>query len=141
MIKEFKKFISRGNVLDLAVGVIIGGAFSSIVTSLVNNIFTPIIGIIVGGRDFSNLSINVGSAKIMYGAFIQSVIDFLIISICLFIIVKFVNKITEDIQKLEKKGKKEEEKKAVVAKSNEEILLEEIRDLLKEDKKGKVKKC
>lgn len=141
MIKEFKKFISRGNVLDLAVGVIIGGAFSSIVTSLVNNIFTPIIGIIVGGRDFSNLSINVGSAKIMYGAFIQSVIDFLIISICLFIIVKFVNKITEDIQKLEKKDKKEEEKKAVVTKSNEEILLEEIRDLLKEDKKGKVKKC
>lgn len=141
MVKEFKKFISRGNVLDLAVGVIIGGAFSSIVTSLVNNIFTPIIGIIVGGRDFSNLSINVGSAKIMYGAFIQSVIDFLIISICLFIIVKFVNKITEDIQKLEKKDKKEEEKKAVVTKSNEEILLEEIRDLLKEDKKGKVKKC
>ena len=141
MVKEFKKFISRGNVLDLAVGVIIGGAFSSIVTSLVNNIFTPIIGIIVGGRDFSNLSINVGSAKIMYGAFIQSVIDFLIISICLFIIVKFVNKITEDIQKLEKKDKKEEEKKAVVTKSNEEIILEEIRDLLKEDKKGKVKKC
>lgn len=141
MIKEFKKFISRGNVLDLAVGVIIGGAFSSIVTSLVNNIFTPIIGIIVGGRDFSNLSIKVGSAKIMYGAFIQSVIDFLIISICLFIIVKFVNKITEDIQKLEKKDKKEEEKKAVVTKSNEEIILEEIRDLLKEDKKGKVKKC
>ena len=68
MFKEFKKFIARGNVLDLAVGVIVGGAFSSIVTSLVNNIFTPIIGLIVGGVDFSSLSITFKDTKIMYGA-------------------------------------------------------------------------
>ena len=94
MLKEFKKFIARGNVLDLAVGVIVGGAFSSIVTSLVNNIFTPIIGLIVGGVDFSSLSITFRDTKIMYGAFIQSVIDFLIVAFCLFIVVKTVNKVT-----------------------------------------------
>ena len=90
MLKEFKKFIARGNVLDLAVGVIVGGAFSSIVTSLVNNIFTPIIGLIVGGVDFSSLSITFRDTKIMYGAFIQSVIDFLIVAFRLFIVVKAV---------------------------------------------------
>ena len=94
MFKEFKKFIARGNVLDLAVGVIVGGAFSSIVTSLVNNIFTPIIGLIVGGVDFSSLSITFKDTKIMYGAFIQSVIDFLIVAFCLFLVVKAVNKVT-----------------------------------------------
>ena len=94
MLKEFKKFIAKGNVLDLAVGVIVGGAFSSIVTSLVNNIFTPIIGLIVGGVDFSSLSITFRDTKIMYGAFIQSVIDFLIVAFCLFIVVKTVNKVT-----------------------------------------------
>ena len=88
MIKEFKKFISRGNVLDLAVGVIIGGAFSSIVTSLVNNIFTPLIGVLFGGVDFSGLALTIKDSKIMYGAFIQSVIDFLIVAFCLFIFVK-----------------------------------------------------
>ena len=105
MIKEFKKFIARGNVLDLAVGVIVGGAFSSIVTSLVNNIFTPLIGLIMGGVDFSNLSITFKDTEIMYGAFIQSVIDFLIVAFCLFIIVKFVNRLT--CKKEEKKGRKE----------------------------------
>lgn len=94
MLKEFKKFIARGNVLDLAVGVIVGGAFSSIVTSLVNNIFTPVIGLIVGGVDFSSLSITFRDTKIMYGAFIQSIIDFLIVAFCLFIVVKAVNKVT-----------------------------------------------
>ena len=94
MFKEFKKFIARGNVLDLAVGVIVGGAFSSIVTSLVNNIFTPLIGLILGGVDFSNLSITFKDTKIMYGAFIQSIIDFLIVAFCLFIIIKIVNKLT-----------------------------------------------
>ena len=80
-ISEFKKFIARGNVIDLAVGVIIGGAFSSIVTSLVNNILTPILGLVLGGVDFSNLSITFKDTKIEYGAFIQSIIDFLIIAI------------------------------------------------------------
>lgn len=124
VLKEFKKFIARGNVLDLAVGVIVGGAFSSIVTSLVNNIFTPIIGLILGGIDFSNLSITFRDTKIMYGAFIQSVIDFLIVAFCLFIVVKFVNRITT-------KKKKEAEVKDT--KSAELKTLEEIRDILKND--------
>lgn len=124
MINEFKKFIARGNVLDLAVGIIVGGAFSSIVTSLVNNIFTPLIGLILGGIDFSNLSITFRDTKIMYGAFIQSVIDFLIVAFCLFIVVKFVNRITT-------KKKKEEEKKD--NRSAELKALEEIRDILKND--------
>ena len=124
VLKEFKKFIARGNVLDLAVGVIVGGAFSSIVTSLVNNIFTHIIGLILGGIDFSNLSITFRNTKIMYGAFIQSVIDFLIVAFCLFIVVKFVNRITT-------KKKKEAEVKET--KSAELKTLEEIRDILKND--------
>ena len=127
MLKEFKKFIARGNVLDLAVGVIVGGAFSSIVTSLVNNIFTPIIGMIVGGVDFSSLSITFRDTKIMYGAFIQSVIDFLIVAFCLFIVVKTVNKVTH----------KKEEKTAKPVKSEELKTLEEIRDLLKNDIQSK----
>ena len=127
MLKEFKKFIARGNVLDLAVGVIVGGAFSSIVTSLVNNIFTPIIGLIVGGVDFSSLSITFRDTKTMYGAFIQSVIDFLIVAFCLFIVVKAVNKVTH----------KKEEKPAKPVKSEELKTLEEIRDLLKNDIQSK----
>lgn len=140
MIKEFKEFISRGNVLDLAVGVIIGSAFSSIVTSLVNNVLTPLIGMVFGGVDFSNLAITIGEEQVLYGAFIQSVFDFLITAFCLFIIVKFVNKINGNIKKINKKGKKEEEKKEEVPKKSDDIiLLEEIRDLLKENKKGKNK--
>lgn len=128
MLKEFKKFIARGNVLDLAVGVIVGGAFSSIVTSLVNNIFTPIIGLILGGVNFSNLSITFRDTKIMYGAFIQSVIDFLIVAFCLFIIVKMVNTLTH---------KKEEKKEEAPKKSAELETLEQIRDLLKNDVRKK----
>jgi len=141
VIKEFKKFIARGNVLDLAVGVIIGSAFSGIVTSLVNNIFTPVIGIVFGGVDFSHLSISIKDAEIMYGAFIQSVFDFLITAVCLFIIVKVVNKLNSDIKHLSKKdkNKKAEEKVEVPKKSDDILLLEEIRDLLKENKKGKNK--
>ena len=144
MLKEFKEFISRGNVVDLAVGVIIGAAFGNIVTSLVNNIFTPIIGIVLGGHDFSNLSITFRDAHIMYGAFIQSVIDFLINAVCLFIVVKIINNFNNGIHKLGKKGKeevKEEVKEEIKeeAKSEEVLLLEEIRDLLKKEKKGKSK--
>ena len=128
MLKEFKKFIARGNVLDLAVGVIVGGAFSSIVTSLVNNIFTPIIGLIVGGVDFSILSITFKDTKIMYGAFIQSVIDFLIVAFCLFLIVKAVNKVT---------NKDKEEKPKKVEESAELKTLKEIRDLLKDEVQSK----
>ena len=129
MLKEFKKFIARGNVLDLAVGVIVGGAFSSIVTSLVNNIFTPLIGLILGGVDFSNLSITFRNSKIMYGAFIQSIIDFLIVAFCLFLVVKTVNKLTHKREK--------EEKKSAPVKSEELKALEEIRDILKNDLQNK----
>lgn len=127
MFKEFKKFIARGNVLDLAIGVIVGGAFSKIVTSLVNNIFTPIIGLILGGIDFSGLSITFRDTTIMIGAFIQSVIDFLIVAFCLFIVVRTINKIMP----------KKEEPKKEVKKSDELIVLEEIRDLLKNDVSSK----
>lgn len=128
MIKEFKKFISRGNVLDLAVGVIIGGSFGKIVTSLVNDILMPLLGVILGGLDFSNLSLTVKDSKIMYGMFIQNVIDFLIIALCIFFIVKFVNKLF---------NKKEEIKEN--KKSEDIVLLEEIRDLLKSNKKKTTK--
>ena len=129
IINEFKEFISKGNVLDLAVGVIIGGAFQKIVTSLVNDVFMPILGIVIGGLDFTNLSIKFKDATINYGLFIQNIIDFLIMAFCIFIIIKLFNNIRK---KLEKKEEKKEEVKPV--KSNEEILLEEIRDLLKEKK-------
>jgi len=78
MIKEFKEFISRGNVIDLAVGVIIGGAFGKIVSSLVNDVLMPLIGVCLGGLDFKGLTINIGSASINYGMFIQNIVDFLI---------------------------------------------------------------
>ena len=123
MLKEFKKFIARGNVMDLAVGVIVGAAFSAIVTSLVDNILMPIIGVLTGGINFSTgLTIKVGDAVINYGAFLQSVIDFLIIAFCIFFIVKIFNKII---------GKEEK----TSAKAADVVLLEEIRDLLKEQNK------
>ena len=121
---EFKDFISRGNVVDMAVGVIIGGAFGKIVTSLVNDILMPIIGIILGGLNFSNLTIKINDAVISYGLFIQTIVDFLIIASCIFLMIKF----------FEKFKKKEEEKTVEVVKSDEVKLLEEIRDLLKKKK-------
>lgn len=121
--QEFKVFIERGNVVDLAVGVVVGTAFSKIVTSLVDDILMPIIGAIIGGLDFSNLTIKVGDSLIRYGSFINNVINFLIIAFCIFILIKFINKLT-------KKKDKKEEKQAKV-KSEEVLLLEEIRDLLK----------
>lgn len=127
MLKEFKQFISKGNVVDLAVGVIIGGAFGKIVTSLVNDIIMPLIGVIIGGINFTNLSIKIGESVIAYGSFIQNIIDFLIIAACIFVFVKFVNKLT-NLNKVEAKEepKKEEQKVAEDIK-----LLIEIRDLLK----------
>lgn len=124
MLKEFKKFISRGNVLDLAVAVIIGGAFGKIVTSLVNDILMPIIGVILGGLDFTTLILTVGESQIMYGVFIQNIIDFLIISLSIFVFIKIITKFNPP--------KKEEEKAPV--KSDEVVLLEQIRDLLKNKK-------
>ena len=123
LFEEFKTFIKRGNVIDLAVGVVIGGAFSTIVTSLVNDIIMPLIGVIIGGYDFTSLSIKVGDSVIKYGSFLQNIINFLIIAFCIFMDVKIMNKFLD-------KHKKEEKKEAP-KKSDEVILLEEIRDLLK----------
>ena len=128
MLKEFKEFAFKGNVIDLAVGVIIGGAFGKIVTSLVNDLIMPIIGVILGGINFENLKLlirpasnGMEEAAIKYGAFIQSVVDFLIIAVCIFLFVKLANTLTR---------KKEEEKKPEKP-SADVVLLTEIRDLLK----------
>ena len=123
---EFKKFIQRGNVIDLAVGVVIGSAFGKIVTSVVNDILMPIIGLLIGGIDFKNLSIKIKDATITYGAFIQNVVDFLIVAFFIFIFVRAINNIF--------KKKDEEETKEESKKSDEVLLLEEIRDLLKNKK-------
>lgn len=119
---DFKRFISRGNVVDMAVGVIVGGAFGKIVSSLVNDVIMPLVGIVLGGLDFSNLMIKFGDAHIKYGVFIQTIIDFLIISFCIFMMVKL-------FEKLKKKEERKESKEE--SKSDEALLLEEIRDLLK----------
>ena len=91
MLKEFKEFVMRGNVLDLAVAVIIGGAFGKIISSLVNDILMPLIGLVLGGIDFSGLSFTVGDAVVTWGAFVQAIIDFLIIAFVIFMIVKSAN--------------------------------------------------
>lgn len=124
MIKEFKDFIMRGNVMDLAVAVIIGAAFTAIVNSLVNDIIMPIIGAIIGGVDFTSLAITVGNATIAYGNFIQAIISFLLIALVLFLLIRAMNKMSR--------------KKEVAppppppGPTTEEKLLTEIRDLLRE---------
>ena len=123
-VNEFKSFISRGNVVDMAVGVIIGGAFGKIVTSLVNDILMPLIGTILGGLNFSNLSVKINDATIAYGSFIQSIVDFLIIAFCIFLMIKIFERFKH----------KEEQPDAPAKKSDEALLLEEIRDLLKKKK-------
>lgn len=133
MIKEFKEFISRGNVIDLAVGVIMGGAFGKIVTSLVNDIIMPLVGALIGGINFTNLSITIKDSNIMYGSFIQNIVDFLIIAVCIFIMVKLVNKLNS----IHKKKEEVEEKIEEVKKPDDVLLLEEIRDLLKKEKNTK----
>lgn len=125
MIKEFKKFIVRGNVMDLAVGVIIGAAFTAIVKSLVNNLINPFIGIFLGQVDFSNLVFKVGDATFKYGSFINSVINFLIIAFVVFLLVKAINKMMPA---------KDSSSEETPAPTNEEKYLSEIVDLLKKDK-------
>ena len=129
LLNEFKEFISKGNVIDMAVGVVIGSAFSKIVTSLVNDIIMPLVGVIIGGLDFTSLSIKIKDSEILYGSFIQNIVDFLIIAACIFTVIKIMNKF--------KKQKPEKEPKPV--ETPEDIkLLTEIRDLLKkENKKNK----
>lgn len=132
MIKEFKEFVLRGNVVDLAVGVIVGGAFGNIVSSLVNDILMPIIGVIIGGIDFSNLVLVIGNAKISYGSFIQNVVDFLIVAFCIFIFVKAINKLTHI-------RKKEEKKEEQTISESEIDILKDIREELKNQKHNQLK--
>ncbi len=120
MIQEFKAFIAKGNVLDLAVAVIIGAAFGAIVASLVDDIIMPIIGVILGGVDFTSLAIQVGEASINYGNFIQAIINFLIIAFVIFMIVRTA----------ESMKRKEEAPAAPTGPTTEELLIE-IRDLLR----------
>ncbi|HBJ2608514.1 large-conductance mechanosensitive channel protein MscL [Clostridium botulinum] len=127
MIKEFKEFAVKGNAMELAIGVVIGGAFGKIVTSLVEDIIMPLVGLLIGGIDFTglNFSMNLSGktvVSIKYGNFIQAAVNFLIISFSIFVFIKLINKF----------NKKEEEVKEEPKISNEEILLTEIRDLLKE---------
>ena len=129
MLKEFKAFALKGNVIDLAVAVIIGGAFGKIVTSLVNDLIMPAIGVLLGGVNFTDLkyvitpaSENIAEAAILYGAFIQSVVDFLIIAFSIFLFVKLLSA---------RKKKEPEAPPALPAPSQEVLLLEEIRDALK----------
>ena len=126
-LKEFKAFISKGNIVDMAVGVVIGSAFGKIVTSLVNDIFMPLIGIIIGGLDFTGLVIKVGDATINYGTFIQNVVDFLIVAVCIFFMIKI-------LAKFKKKEEVKEEEQAEVKEDEQVLLLREIRDLLKKNK-------
>jgi len=123
MLKEFKEFALRGNVLDLAVGVIIGAAFGKIVTSLVNDIIMPLIGLLLAGIDFKDLSFTVGDATVLYGSFIQTIVDFLIVAFSIFLFIRFFNRFKR------KEEEKVEEEMAVLSK--EEEILTEIRDLLK----------
>ncbi len=123
MLKEFKEFALRGNVLDLAVGVIIGAAFGKIVTSLVNDIIMPLIGLLLAGIDFKDLSFTVGDATVLYGSFIQTIVDFLIVAFSIFLFIRFFNRFKR------KEEEKVEEEVAVLSK--EEEILTEIRDLLK----------
>lgn len=126
VVSEFKEFISKGNIVDMAVGVIIGSAFGKIVTSLVNDIFMPLIGVIIGGLDFTSLTIKVGDAVISYGVFIQNIVDFLIIAGCIFLMIKILAKF--------KKKEEVKEEEPVVKEDENTVLLREIRDLLKKNK-------
>ncbi len=121
--REFKTFASRGNVIDLAVGVMLGSAFSAITNSLINDIVMPFLGIFTSQITFSDLTLTIGGAVIAYGNFIQAVLNFLVMSFVIFCMVKAINRLHR---------KKEEAPKAPPKPSNEEVLLAEIRDLLKE---------
>jgi len=118
-IKEFKEFAVKGNVVDLAVGVIIGGAFGKIVSSLVEDIVMPLVGTLMGGLNFAALTVRIGDATVKYGKFVQTCVDFLIIAWAIFMVVKIINRL------------KRSEPAAPPAPPRQEVLLEEIRDLLK----------
>jgi large conductance mechanosensitive channel len=126
MLKEFRDFIIRGNVLDLAVAVVIGAAFIAVVNSLVGDIVMPVIGVLIGGIDFSGLSITIGSAVISYGKFLQAVVNFLLIGFTMFLVIKSINSLQKRLIK-----PKEVTPPAIVT-PEDIVLLREIRDLLKQ---------
>lgn len=126
MWKEFKEFAFKGNIFDLAVAVVIGAAFSKIVTSLVENIITPIIVALTGKINISELHQKIGGVDLTYGLFLQSIIDFLLVSFSIFLVIRFLIKFK----------KKEEQVEEVIAIDKKEALLEEIRDLLREEKRA-----
>lgn len=132
---EFKEFISRGNVMDMAVGIIVGSAFTAIVTSLVNDLIMPLVGIITGGINISDLAVTVGTADLKYGSFLQAVINFLIISFVVFSMVKVMNAARAKAEALAGKKKAEEEKKEEEKPDPQIVLLTEIRDLLQKEEK------
>jgi large conductance mechanosensitive channel len=119
IVKEFREFAIKGNAVDLAVGVIIGAAFGKIVASLVGDVVMPLLGTLLGGLDFTGLAVQIGQAKILYGKFIQTCVDFIIIAWAIFLAVKVINRL------------KRKEEAAPAAPPRQEQLLEEIRDLLK----------
>jgi large conductance mechanosensitive channel len=121
MIKEFREFVLRGNVIDLAVAVVMGGAFGAIITSLVNDIIMPIIGVLMGGVDFSSLSVMVGDATIAYGKFIQACVNFILIALALFFVIKSINAV-----------QRKPKETAPAAPPEDIVLLREIRDALKQ---------
>ncbi len=141
MFKEFKEFISKGNVMDMAVGLVTGSAFTAIVTSLVNDVIMPAIGLLVGGLNFSDLKIVLRAATeeaeavtLNYGSFIQAVINFLIVAFVIFLVVKAMNKMRAAAEKLVKKEEEEKAEEAAAAEPPADIaLLTEIRDLLKKE--------
>jgi large conductance mechanosensitive channel len=122
IVKEFREFAVKGNVVDLAVAVIIGGAFGKIVTSLVSDIVMPLVGVLLGGVNFTGLAVKIGTASIQYGKFLQTCVDFLIIAWAIFIAVKLINRLKRETP---------QEEAAPPAPPRQEVLLEEIRDLLK----------
>ncbi|MHC0037983.1 large conductance mechanosensitive channel protein MscL [Pseudoneobacillus sp. C159] len=128
MWNEFKKFAFKGNVLDLAVGVVIGGAFGKIVSSIVDDLIMPLVGVLIGGINFKELVLKVGNATISYGSFIQNVVNFFIIAFSIFVVIRMLNKLNR------KEEIKEEVKPSEPTK--EEVLLTEIRDLLRENQRG-----
>jgi large conductance mechanosensitive channel len=121
IVREFREFAVKGNVIDLAVAVVIGGAFGKIVSSLVEDIVMPAVGVLIGGLDFKNLVLQVGSAKIAYGKFIQTGVDFVIIAAAIFLLVRLINHFRRE----------DENKPPAAPPPRQEQLLEEIRDLLK----------
>ncbi len=131
MWKDFKEFAFKGNVIDMAVGVIIGGAFGKIVTSLVNDIMMPILGYFTSSMDFKHLKIQLGAEEtsaILYGSFIQNIVDFIIIALSVFFFIRIINKAKNRFEKNEETEEKVEEAKP----SETELLLAEIRDILKQ---------